>query len=300
MEPSPMSQVRLQQIARLPLDQRAALIAQLFAEGAQPETPPAPPRRAQSGLRWRDLVFWARPDRLPLALTALATFALRKYFHTLPAPHPRADGFCGVAPIPDATAALDLYAQGFCVDAFPGLAALWSPPRRAIIRTAAARLTGAGEPSDGILFDRDFERQLDLCESQPSGAGRRPAFRAALCELYAHGLAHALELRDDEETTAAIVGVAIGGVFTVEAFFARDRAALAQAVAALAQHLAGLNFAAVDFRTPSPQLFGLPIELVSREAFLALLAQPGGARPGRWRRTEPAPAAEPEQQQQVA
>ena len=92
-----------------------------------------------------------------------------------------------------------------------------------------------------------------------------------------------LELRGEDGTRAAIVGVVVGGVFTVEGFFARDRAAFACAVAALARHLAGLNFLAIDFRAHSPDLHGLPLELISREGFLALLGAPGGSRAGRWR-----------------
>ncbi|PPQ30572.1 hypothetical protein CCR94_12230 [Rhodoblastus sphagnicola] len=190
-----------------------------------------------------------------------------------------------------------------CFDAFPGLAALWSPPRRAIVRPAdSLRLPGGGleRGAAEAILDRDFERHLDLCDAQPVGAGRRPAFPAALSELFAHGLAHSLELRDGAETQAVIVGVAIGRVFTVEGFFARDRASFARAVAALARHLAGLNFSAVDFRAPSPQIYGLPIELISREGFLALLAQPGGARAGRWRKPAPEKAPDPMERQRAA
>jgi leucyl/phenylalanyl-tRNA--protein transferase len=293
-----MSNARLQEIALLPLDQRAARIAQLFAE--EPNDWPAPrgPERPKP-LRTlaRGLAFWARPLRLPAALAALAAFAARKAFGASAAPRQplNADGFIGVAPAPNAEAALDLYAEGLYFDAFPGLAALWSPPRRAIVRPAEAlrlpRRALAETQAMTARFDRDFERLLDLCDARGAGLVRRPAFRAALSELFALGFAHALDLRDGEETRAGIVGVAIGGVFTVEGFFARDRAALSGAMAVLARHLAGLNFSAIDLRAPSPQLYGLPLELIGRDKFVALLAEPGGSRPGRWRETE-APRAE--------
>ncbi|PPQ39576.1 Leu/Phe-tRNA-protein transferase [Rhodoblastus acidophilus] len=293
-----MSDLHLQEIARLPLDQRAAHIAQLFAEGIS-EAPPAPAAAKQTDLgRFaRRIAYWMRPDRLPLALRALAAMAGRKFLHTVPASRPRADGFCGVAPIPNGEAAMDFYAQGLCFDALPGFVALWSPPWRAIVRPAASlRLPDAGAADAGeTRFDRDFVRLLDLCEAQATGAGRKPACPAALKELYAHGLAHCVEWRAGGDTRAALVGVVVGGVFTVEGFFANDRADLGQAVAALARRLAALNFAALDFRGPSPQLRGLPIELTSRENFVALLTQPSAVRAGRWRNPET-----PTQQQAAA
>jgi len=283
-----MSTARLQEIALLPLDQRAARIAQLFAEGTA-EAPRAPAKRTSLAAMARALAAWAHPRRLPLAAAALAALA-RALFGSAGHVPARADGFCGVAPIPDAPAALDLFAQGLYFESFPGRALLWSPPRRAIVRPSAAlRLPGGGDL--GCLearLDTDFERVLDLCETQR--AGRRPACRAPLTELFGRGHAHALELREREETRAGIVGVAVGGVFTVESFFARDRAVFALAVAALARHLAELNFVAIDFRALSPHLYGLPIELISRDNFLALLGEPGGVRPGRWRAKDHAAA----------
>jgi Leu/Phe-tRNA-protein transferase len=286
-----MSNARLQEIALLPLDQRAARIAQLFAEGTgEAPAPRAPEKRKSLPALARGLAFWAHPRRAPYALVALAAFAGRKNFSAFAPPRALAvaDGFCGFAPVPDAEAALDLYARGLYFDAFPGLASLWSPHRRAIVRPAEAlRLPGGAGDGDGpceVRLDRAFERLLDLCESLRTNPGRRPPFPAPLSQLFVHGLAHVLEMRgEDGETRAAIVGVGVGAVFTVEGFFARDRAAFAHAVAALARHLAGLNFLAIDFHANSPDLHGLPLELISREGFLALLGAPGGSRAGRWR-----------------
>ena len=283
-----MSNARLQEIALLPLDQRAARIAQLFAEGTgEAPAPRAPEKRKSLPALARGLAFWAHPRRAPCALAALAAFAGRKTFSAAAAPRglAAADGFCGFAPVPDAEAALDLYAQGRYFDAFPGLASLWSPNRRAIVRPAEAlRLPGgAGDQPAEVRLDREFERLLDLCETARTSPGRRPAFPAPLSQLFVHGLAHVLELRGEDRTRAAIVGVVVGGVFTVEGFFARDRAAFACAVAALARHLAGLNFLAIDFRAHSPDLHGLPLELISREGFSRCSRAPGGSRAGRWR-----------------
>jgi leucyl/phenylalanyl-tRNA--protein transferase len=291
-----MSNARLHEIALLPLDQRAARIAQMFAEGTdEAPAPRAPEKRRPLLALARQLAFWAHPLRAPRALAALAAFAGRNSFAAAAARRAIAggDGFCGVAPVPDAGAALDLYAQGLYFDAFPGLASLWSPPRRAVVTPAESlRLPGAAAPGPAeVRLDRDFERLLDICESQRMGTGRRPAFRAPLSQLFALGLAHALELREDGATRAAIVGVVVGGVFTVEGFAAEDRAVFGRAVAALARHLARMNFSAIDFRANSAQLRGLPIELISRERFLALLDAPGGSKAGRWRATADAAEA---------
>ncbi|MCW2273464.1 hypothetical protein GJ654_05525 [Rhodoblastus acidophilus] len=288
-----MSNVRLQEIALLPLDQRAAHIARLFAEGGEPPAPRAPAKRGRVERLTRALAEWAHPSRLPLAVTALAVLAGKTLFGAEPrgrAPQ-RADGFCGLTPIPDAEAALDLYAQGLYFEAVPGLASLWSPPRRAIVR--ALRLSGCADPREGeVRLDCDFERLLDLCDAQGASAGRRPPGRTHLSELFGRGLAHALEMRDGEETRAAIIGVAVGGVFTVECFFAANREAFASAVAELGRRLEDLHFLAMDFRAPSPHLDGLPIESMEQQDFVALLAEPGGARPGRWRAGDSARSAQ--------
>ena len=73
---SRMSNARLQEIALLPLDQRAAHIARLFAEGAASRRRRARRRSGCGGERWRAaLGRWAHPRRLPLALIALAALA---------------------------------------------------------------------------------------------------------------------------------------------------------------------------------------------------------------------------------
>ncbi|MCW2285536.1 Leu/Phe-tRNA-protein transferase [Rhodoblastus acidophilus] len=288
-----MSNVRLQEIALLPLDQRAAHIARLFAESGEPLAPRRPATRGRVERLARVIGEWAHPRRLPIALTALAALTRAFLFDSKPmslgrAPE-RADGFCGLSPTPDADSALDLYARGLYFEAFPGLASLWSPPKRAIVRAGALHVPGCADcRALELRLDCDFERLLDLCEAQTSGAGRRPPGRTHLRELFGRGLAHALEMREGEQTCAAIIGVAVGGVFTVECFFASSRPAFAFAVAELAQRLEDRHFLAMDFRTPSPHLNGLPIEILARQDFDALLAEPGGARPGRWRDGESA------------
>jgi Leu/Phe-tRNA-protein transferase len=297
-----MPNVSLQEISLLPLDQRAAHIARLVAGESHDElAPPRPEKSARARSVVRGLAAWARPGRVSLAVKALLAFAAERCFRDAAAPRHafRGDeGFYGFAPVPDADAALNVYAEGLYFENFPGLASLWSPSWRAIIRPADALRLPAAACADApvVRLDMDFDRLLDICDAQPAGAGRRPAFRSVLSALYTHGFAHALELRDDAQahgiqgTQAVVIGVASGGVFTIEAFFARDRAALGRAVAALARHLKGQTFTAIDFRAMSPLIHGLPIELISRDKFVALLREPGGPRAGRWRDEAAQPA----------
>ncbi len=201
-------------------------------------------------------------------------------------------GFCRLIVTPNAEAALDLYASGLQRRDFPGLTALWSPARRAILRPSEPLRLPSSTPGAGeaLRLDADFDRLLALCAAGASPRNSRDD--GLLSELFDLGAAHVLELRQGERTVAALIGVASGGVFTVEHVYAANAHALGRAVAALARQLARWRFLAIDFGVWSPALSGLPIEFVSREMFDALLRDAAGlGRHGRWRFDPPAPVA---------
>lgn len=305
-----MSNPRLLEIALLPLDQRAALIARLFSEGEDesrraPLTPAArEPRKPLTALarKTRGLAVWAAPRRLPAAVRALVRFAREAVFGRDPfaprRPVRGVEGFYGFVSAPDAETALALLAQGHYCGAFSGLVSLWSPARRAIMRlpvdlpVPASALPGSKETCQ---LDKHFDRSLDLCVGRkslsPRALERKPALADLLGGLHRLGFAHALDTRDaDGAISAVVLGVASGRIFSVEGFFARDRYSLASAVTALAPQLARLNFTAIDFREFGPELAGLPIELISRESFAALLRDSGAdAAIGYWKGDRAAP-----------
>ena len=159
-------------------------------------------------------------------------------------------------------------------------ATYWAPARRRLV--APARRAPA--PGFAVTLDRDFDLTTAAC-ARPA-PGRRPntplapALIEAFARLHDEGVAPAFEVRARERLVAGGFGVALGGVFVLEATFAYAPDALDAGVCALEDALAAFGFSAidvtaVDFAWPSATL-------VERDAYTRLLVDNcAGLRPGR-------------------
>jgi leucyl/phenylalanyl-tRNA---protein transferase len=308
---------RLFELSRMPLDERAVRIAELFA-GENEESPAVlgrPKRRAarRQALRetpvaalrrrLRVLRHWLAPRRLVETAAVLGHMA-RDWAtgDILPAKAQcghRPLGFCGR---PDSLAPDDLMlamARGQNLRKFLGVATLWSPTVRAVLRPGdfPRGISGAETAAAEIGLDRSFDEVLGASAQAGRDVWSAPTLDLALGDLFDAGFAHSLEVRDAEgRLIAGLIGVAAGRVFTVERLFARDDEALARGVNALAFQLQRWNFALIAFEANSPLARRLLCASMGRAAFAEeLAANAGGGRNGRWRLSDdlrrPAPPA---------
>lgn len=303
-----MSDPRFFELTQLPLKQRAARIAQLFAEGVEGDWPG--PSRAQRRVernralaekpakaftrRLRGVLYWLSPNHLPAAIMAAG-----RMFHDwigdsgMPSASRAArtpEGFCGRAASLAPEYLIDAYARGLTLRNFLGAPTLWAPATRAVLRPWDFPRAIDGDRSDGdrVTLDEAFDSVLAASAQEEPAHMRQPALEMALGDLYDAGFAHSLEVRDRSgDLIAGLIGVAAGGVFTIERMFARDEDTLVHAVNNLAFQLQRWNFALIDFKAPSEVATRLNCRKMSRANYCAELASSAcGGRHGRWRIAE--------------
>jgi leucyl/phenylalanyl-tRNA---protein transferase len=155
----------------------------------------------------------------------------------------------------------------------------WSPDPRAIFELETwrpHRSTGKSARRAGWRFtvDRDFDGVMRACgESAPD----RPStwitddFRRAYGELFRRGLAHSIEVWEEEELVGGLYGVALGGFFGGESMFHRRTDASKAAVGFLIDRLRAGGFSLLDAQVPTPHLARLGAIEIPRVEYLARL-----------------------------
>ena len=210
-----MSDPRFFELTQMPLKQRAARIAELFAEGGEDDSPA--PSRAQRRAA-RDQALAEKPSRalsrrFRAALHWLSPHHLRarscrdRMIHDwmahggMPSASRAARtpvGFCGRATSLAPEYLIDAYARGLTLRNFLGVPTLWAPPSRTVLRPwdfprAIAENRAGG---DRVSLDEGFDEVLAVCAAVEPAHWRNPALEMALGDLYDAGFAHSLEVRD--------------------------------------------------------------------------------------------------------
>lgn len=157
----------------------------------------------------------------------------------------------------------------------------WCPDPRAIFeldafqasRSLRKKMRHAGW---SFHLDRDFEGTMRRCaESTPD----RPTtwitedFIAGYCELHRRGLAHSVEVYENDEAVGGLYGVAIGGFFGGESMFRRRADASKAALCYLISHLIARGFVLLDAQVMNPHLASLGACEISRVEFLHRLRE---------------------------
>ena len=181
------------------------------------------------------------------------------------------EGFCGRAASLEPEYLIDAYARGLTLRNFLGAATLWAPRVRAVLRPwdFPRGIAESGAEGERVSLDEAFDVVLSACGGAEPAHWRKPALDMALGDLYDAGFAHSLEVRDRNGVlVAGLIGVAAGGVFTIERMFALDQDSLVHAVNNLAFQLQRWNFALIDIRSPSDLATRLQCATISSRAIL--------------------------------
>jgi leucyl/phenylalanyl-tRNA--protein transferase len=155
----------------------------------------------------------------------------------------------------------------------------WSPDPRAVFELPSwrpHRSVGRAARRAGWHFtvDRDFEGVMRACAE--AGADRPSTwitgdFVKAYGELHARGLAHSVEVWEQDALVGGLYGVALGGFFGGESMFHRRTDASKAAVGHLVERLRVGGFTLLDAQVPTPHLARLGAVAIPRAEYLARL-----------------------------
>ena len=178
------------------------------------------------------------------------------------------------------------YGQGIFPWPVPGWPLAWfCPPRRGILRLSKLHvgrsLARAQRQSPWrISFDTAFGQVISACQTQPrpgqGGTWITPQLVRGYAALHVAGYAHSVEVWEGNALVGGLYGVAVQGVFAGESMFHLRPNASKLAVLALAEHLRARGASFFDIQQLTPHMAALGAEEVSREEFLALLAEEQG------------------------
>lgn len=168
----------------------------------------------------------------------------------------------------------------------------WSPDPRTVLfpsqihvsRSLRKRLRNT---SFHVTFDRAFSAVLHGCAAPrdaQDGTWIVPEMIAAYETLHAQGLAHSVEIWQDEQLVGGLYGVAIGRVFFGESMFSRASDASKIALVYLCQQLEAWGFELIDCQMRTDHLLRMGAFELSRTGFIAALNRfcPQAGRPGSW------------------
>jgi leucyl/phenylalanyl-tRNA--protein transferase len=157
----------------------------------------------------------------------------------------------------------------------------WSPDPRAIFDLDTFRPHRSLRKSirrGGWRFtvDREFERVMRACAAP---APDRPStwisqdFVVAYGILHRRGLAHSVEVWEEDELVGGLYGVTLGAFFGGESMFRRRTDSSKAAVAFLVEHLKERGFTLLDAQVPTAHLTSLGAIPISRTEYLRRLEQ---------------------------
>ncbi|HEY5283363.1 MAG TPA: leucyl/phenylalanyl-tRNA--protein transferase [Polyangia bacterium] len=157
----------------------------------------------------------------------------------------------------------------------------WCPDPRAIFELDAFRASRSlrkkmRQSGWTLHLDRDFEGTMRRC-SEPTA--NRPStwisedFIASYCELHRRGLAHSVEVFENEEAVGGLYGVTMGGFFGGESMYTRRSDASKIALCHLVAHLRARGFALLDAQVMNPHLASLGARDIPRAEFLRRLRE---------------------------
>ena len=168
----------------------------------------------------------------------------------------------------------------------------WSPDPRMVLLPEQLKITGSlrkfiRKQSYEISMDRDFPQVIDACSGSRSNSGGTwitTELKQAYCQLHVMGMAHSVEVWQQDELVGGLYGIAIGELFFGESMFSRKDNTSKLALVFLARQLQKWNYPLIDCQVSSQHLESLGAKEISRKMFKQYLNEyqdkPGKS--GKW------------------
>ncbi len=165
-----------------------------------------------------------------------------------------------------------------------GVPLTWfSPPQRAVlffaelhIPRSLAKTLKTSRDRWTTTWNQDFASVIETCARIPrtgqAGTWIVPEMPAAYIELHRRGIAHSLEVWDEQSRLiAGIYGVEAAGIFSAESMFHREDGASKFAVLELCARLQAQGKSFLDIQVMTPHLKLMGAREIPRAEFIALL-----------------------------
>ena len=156
----------------------------------------------------------------------------------------------------------------------------WSPAERGVIAPGQMRVTRSltkrlRNSGCSVTFDQSFREVIRACadlRAQSVGTWITPRMLDAYCELHRSGLAHSVEVWQDDNLVGGLYGLSLGQMFFGESMFSNISDGSKMAFYHLNQRLLDWDFTLIDCQMMNPHLQSLGVHPMPRNEFLALLA----------------------------
>ncbi len=157
----------------------------------------------------------------------------------------------------------------------------WSPDPRTVLfpedlhvsRSLRKKLR---QDTFSVTFDRAFRGVIEGCaapRSYADGTWITTPMQSAYMELHQLGVAHSVEVWQDEQLVGGLYGLAMGRLFFGESMFSRTTDASKIGFVTLVERLQNWGFKMIDCQMPTQHLASFGARSISRTAFAETLAK---------------------------
>jgi len=157
----------------------------------------------------------------------------------------------------------------------------WSPDPRTVLRPqelhvsrSLAKLLRQGRYR--VTFDKAFADVIQACAAPrpyADGTWITSDMQRAYLELHRRGIAHSVEVWQEERLVGGLYGLAMGQLFFGESMFSRADNASKIGFATLVRHLQHWDFALIDCQMPTQHLENFGARSIPRSEFARLLSE---------------------------
>lgn len=157
----------------------------------------------------------------------------------------------------------------------------WSPDPRTVLYPEELHISRSlrkklRQGIFSVTFDRAFREVIEGCaapRSYADGTWITAPMQNAYMRLHQLGIAHSVEVWQDQQLVGGLYGLAIGRLFFGESMFSRATDASKIGFVALVERLQDWGFKMIDCQMPTQHLASFGARPISREAFAETLAK---------------------------
>ena len=151
----------------------------------------------------------------------------------------------------------------------------WSPDPRATLIPSAVHISRSlrkaiKQQQYQFRFDTHFLEVIQACaeaRSYTEGTWITDEMCEAYENLHRMGIAHSVEVWDEDKLVGGLYGIALGKVFFGESMFSRASNTSKMALVYLAEHLHKWGFELIDCQVENSHLMSLGAQCISRKQF---------------------------------
>jgi leucyl/phenylalanyl-tRNA--protein transferase len=158
----------------------------------------------------------------------------------------------------------------------------WSPDPRSVLRpdqlkvSKSMRLLLQKKPYQ-VTADHTFAKVMESCKKIPrsgqEGTWITDEMQWAYQKLHELGVAHSVEVWDEDKLVAGLYGISLGKIFFGESMFTRVSNGSKYGFIKLVQKLKSLDYQLIDCQQDTPHLRSLGAVAIPRYEFMAILKE---------------------------